>query len=555
MFSALPAVAPAYHLYGDAATDPVQCETRRLVSVLEEIPDHPAAAEIRAALARRGVIVPVRRGQLALALAGSTTHYDALILAQQDDIVAWTPDGFGPPSKRTQKPKRTHVLKANDAREKLAAFAGVSDAYLCPNEFKGWRQRKLLTAMNALYVDIDFHEEGPPPGLDLMKAVAEERQNHLERVGFPGGSSVTYSGRGIHLYWSHGRLPESEFARWTEVQKWLQATLDSDPRATDATRYLRLIGSVHSKTGATVTAERIGPNYDFETLYQRYLAATGRSSVAAAEDETEDEIAGEQEMAEPGLAATGVPLARVFDINVFNARSGRRTTLQSGIYRWFDRVYRDLRLIIEYRGWKGQVPKGHRNTLLYHLAVALSWFTEADVLRDEIMRANLTLIGLSPEDARSNTLSIVRAAHLTQQAQHELRSGTVSSAILKRAEEVQGLQARRARLGEFRYNSSRRQLWKELGTGPHPIIPRELLPQLRAIIPDELWRERQIERQRARDRVAEGRYQFRGNDLRDLQQQRRQLAQLLRSGGYGWDQVGAVLGISAGAARMLGRAS
>lgn len=548
MLSALPVVAPAYHLYGNTEADPIHRETRRLVSVLEQFPNHQESAAIRATLEQRGVIVPVRRGQLALALSDSSTHhYDALIHAQQNDIVAWTPAGFTIPGRRSQRAVRHHVMSANDAREKLGAFEGIPDAFLCPNEFRGWRQRRLLTALNALYVDVDFHDDGQPVALDLMKEVAEARIGHLQHIGFALPSLIVYSGRGFHLYWSHGRLDESELARWTEMQKWLRATLDGDKRATDCTRFLRLIGTVHSKTGTTATADRIGPAYHFDSLYQSYLQATGRDSAEIAETAIEDEIAALRELAEPDLAATDVPLATVFDINAYNARRGRRTTHQSGIYRWFDRVYRDLRLIIEHRGWKGKVPEGSRNTLLLHLAIALSWFTEPDALRDEIMRENADLIGLPPAEAVSSTSSVVNRARQTQKAKRQLYAGMNPDQIVKLAHEAHRKQDKRARLGEFRYGSSRKHLWEQLSD----LIPDDLVPQLRAIIPDDVWIERQRERQSRRDRVAEGRYQFRGDALRELQQERRQLAQVLRASGFGWDQVGATLGISAGAARML----
>lgn len=538
--SALPAVAPAYHLYGDTADDAVHRETRRLVSILEQYPDHPAAGEVRDALSRRGVIVPIRRGQLPLGLSGSSAaHYDALILAQENEIVAWTPQGFGPPTRRTRKPRRTHVLAAAEAREKLAAFAGTSDAFLCPNEFRGWRQRRLLTALNALYCDIDFHDDGVPT-LDWMRAVAEDRIRHLDQLAFPLPSLVVYSGRGFHLYWSHGRLDESELARWTEVQKWLQAALDGDARATDATRYLRLIGSVNSKTGGEVSAERIGPAYEFNALYRRYLAAVGREASSVDND---IELAQWAEMEGDPTAVR----AEVFDIRAFGARRGRRTTLQSGIYRWFDLVYRDVRRIIDHHGWQGAVPEGHRNRLLYHLAVALAWFTEADALEDEITRQNVELIGLPADEASANTASIVRAARASVKAKRQLAAGTGPSVVIQRAQGEQRLQAQRARLGEFRYGASRRQLWRDLG----PLVPDALVPHLRAIIPDDVWLARRRERDRERDRVAEGRYRQHWQEYTEMLSMRRLRAKGLRESGCGWAQIGDILGVSAEAARKL----
>lgn len=538
MFAALPAVAPAYRLFGEVTADPDHRDTLHLVSFLEQFPQDPLAGEVRAALSRQGVVVPERKGQLALALAGSTTeHYDALILAQQNEVIAWTRRGVGPVNRRSKKTKFHHVLRADDARETLASFAGMEEAFLCVNEFKGWRQLRLLTALNALFVDIDFHEaDGSIPSLGIMKAVAEARINHLDRIGFALPSLVVYSGRGVHLYWSHNRVRQGELARWAEMQSWLQQTLDSDPKATDATRLMRLIGTVHGTTGTSVTAERSGPAYEFESLYQRYLVTTGQCKAPDIDALEEDE------------EARGPARAAVHDMAAYRTRVGQRPPVQSGIYGWFQLVYQDLHAIIAHHGWEGRVPEGQRNTLLFHLSVALSWFTSADALADEIARENQTLIGLPKGEAATNTSSVLRAAQATKAAQMDMATGTAPKVVMAKAREAQLRQTRRANVGEFRYGASRKRLWRDLSS----LIPDDLIPSLRAIIPDHVWVERRREREQARNRVAEGRYASRNGDRREMLEQRRNLAFVLRSGGYSWDHVGAVLGVSSEAARKLG---
>ena len=82
-------------------------------------------------------------------------------------------------------------------------------------------------------------------------------------------------------------------------------------------------------------------------------------------------------------------------------------------------------------------------------------------------------------------------------------------------------------------------------------MPPELLPKLRAIIPDETKAEREKERQKARNRVAEGRYQLDRQTYLVGAEQRRETALLLREQGKKWAEIGAVLGVSATAARLL----
>lgn len=54
-----------------------------------------------------------------------------------------------------------------------------------------------------------------------------------------------------------------------------------------------------------------------------------------------------------------------------------------------------------------------------------------------------------------------------------------------------------------------------------------------------------------RDRVAEGRYAIHADELRSHQANRRELARRLRETGASWSEIGAILGVTAAAARML----
>ncbi|MDA8114492.1 MAG: replication protein, partial [Acidithiobacillus sp.] len=79
-----------------------------------------------------------------------------------------------------------------------------------------------------------------------------------------------------------------------------------------------------------------------------------------------------------------------------------------------------------------------------------------------------------------------------------------------------------------------------------PIIPAALLPSLRAIIPDGLATTRGTERQKARNRAAEGRYEtnYTKEGVRAANQEKRAQAQAMRTGGASFRQIAEQIGVS-----------
>lgn len=534
----LPVVAPVYSTFGVTADDHgSRGAILRMVSLLEREPDHPAAPAAREELLKHGVVVPKRRGQLALSFSSSVSHYDALISDQQDDLLVRTPDGHGNikeggRGKDRHALKKWHKLSPGNAREQMEGLTGATNAFLCPAEFKNWRRRSLLTAMNALYVDIDFHDDDTPPTMGTLQRIAGERVRVIDDTGFPIPTNIHYTGRGFHLYWAHTRLPERSVARWTEVEQWLANTLSGDTNAMDACRLLRVVGTVHGAVGREVTAERIGPSYDFEYLYQQFRLALGHGEVL---DEIDDD--GDAAIELEDAQEDERPSAVVRDLGAQRARAGvasvrhghMRAPYQRSIWSWWDLVYRDIRKIIEFHQWQGNVPEGYRNLLLHHLAVALSWFsTSPDALANEIAAENAAMIGLAPEEAEQQTAHVIKRARATQIAQAHAAEG-----------------------GDFRYRMKRNTLWNKLGK----LIPAELIPQMRCIIPDDVWQERRRERERNRSRLitpdGRGRYLMTGAARSDLAQERRDAAHLMRAIGIGWGEIANHLGITAQYAREL----
>lgn len=363
-------------------------------------------------------------------------HRAALVPDQRSAMIAWC---------KGQKPAWPKVPSdAHKAvQDQLSKWVDQPDTFITPNEFNGWRLIKLLDRINALYVDIDMHDAS---GDVDMQRMAWDAVAALERAHAPLPNVIVYTGRGIHLYWTLSEaLPAAALPRWQACQRTLVKLLNGDPQSADATRVLRMIGTTNTKANNwRVTAEIVVP--------QRYTF-----------DELADEI---------------LPFTRaeIRDISAARARKkaekGPRKASGTIFDRWHH-VYADLHRILEWH-WFGGVDEGHRNTMLFHLANALSWFTRHDALENEIGAVARTQIpSLSSREVRDYTGPIVKRAKAAAEGQWLEYGG---------------------RQVDPRYRYRRETLYRELA----PLIPTELLTDMRAIIPDDLAQQRKHERDQAR---------------------------------------------------------
>ena len=98
----------------------------------------------------------------------------------------------------------------------------------------------------------------------------------LHDEGIPAASLIVSSGRGLYLKWLFETpIPQSALPRWNAVQRELVERLQgfgADPMAKDASRVLRLVQTVHAKTGDVVRvlhveeAEGEPKRYGFDRL-------------------------------------------------------------------------------------------------------------------------------------------------------------------------------------------------------------------------------------------------------------------------------------------------
>lgn len=363
-------------------------------------------------------------------------HRAALAPDQRSAMIAWC---------KGQQPAWPKITSdAHKAvQDQLSKWVNQPDTFITPNEFNGWRLIKLLSRINALYVDIDMHDT---EGAVDMQRMAWDAVAALERAHAPLPNVIVYTGRGIHLYWTlDTALPAAALPRWQACQRELVKLLGGDPQSADATRVLRMIGTTNSKADNwRVSAEVVVP--------QRY---------------------GFDELADAILPFTR---AEIRDISAARARKKIEKGARKASGTIFDRwhlVYQDLHRILEHH-WFGGVPEGHRNNMRFHLSNALSWFTRHEALENEISAVARTQIpSLTSREVREYTGPIVKRAQDAAQGHFREYGG---------------------RAVDPRYRFRRQTLYDALS----PLIPAELLPDMRAIIPDDLAQQRKNERDKAR---------------------------------------------------------
>lgn len=357
-------------------------------------------------------------------------HNKKLSEKKPGTIIAWTPK---------DENKKWHTFTNDNASKIIPLFVDELDVYITPNEFYGWRKISNLHSLQAFYVDIDCHDIDYSNEEDLLRipSLVSTTLDNLERAKIPDPNCIVYSGRGIHLYWLLEPTHPNALPRWQACQKRLVDVCKADRQSADATRVLRLVGSINSKANVKVRAEqRHNQVFKFDWLHDQIMPLARQE------------------------------LAEIRDIRALRASKGLKPVKThspiGSIYVRWHLVYQDLLLIIEAQvklNSKGNgLPQGMRDLLIFHLANALSWFTVSDALDHEvadcIRRFTPTL---SLQEALGYCSSVINRARKTQLEGHE-----------------------------HRYRYKRETLYEQL----KDLIPEDLQPRLRAIIPNALAKER-----------------------------------------------------------------
>jgi len=168
---------------------------------------------------------------------------------------------------------------------------------------------------------------------------------------------------------------------------------------------------------------------------------------------------------------------------------------------------------------RGGVGEGSRDKLLFLLGTALSWFTRADSLRDEINRVAQTYTpSLTPAEVTTYTRPILHRAIQAAEGRTVAFNG----------------QERDAR---YAFKTDTLREW--LGD----LITPELETRLRVLLPADKLAEREKTRQKSRNRAQEGRYKQTRAAYLAKSQDRRSEALKLREQGLSVRAIAAQLGM------------
>ncbi|WP_299666755.1 hypothetical protein [uncultured Ruegeria sp.] len=255
-------------------------------------------------------------------------------------------------------------------------------SFISLNRFNGRRRNSSLASLNALYVDLDFHND---PG---WRAEGEENvqaavAGHLLMRGVSEPSFYFRTGRGLAAIWMIHSMPLAALSRW---QAAIRALLDlltpfgSDRACTDPARVLRIPGTRNEKSGRVVRVS--GGNsqrQDFDVLADQIFAAVGRptrSELTERRKQRQDRVSGSQTMPR-GLTQA----------------------------ERFEQILKDLETFREYHG--GVIPVGHRNTWLHFYATCLTHQSDPKGVKGRIQRVADTA---TPGLCRKETNAIIKQA-------------------------------------------------------------------------------------------------------------------------------------------------
>lgn len=187
------------------------------------------------------------------------------------------------------KAKRQSSHRLTDMPTVLRLVDKRRDSWLSQAEFMAPNRRVVnLARIGLLFSDLDTYNcewsAGKTPD-QLAQAVLYGCAD----AGIPEPSMLIYSGRGIQAKWLlDGPLPRQALPRWNACQKQLVTSLKqwgADPAARDASRVLRLVDTVNTKSGAVCHvihinegADGLPKRYDFENLCE-WILPIGRSDI------------------------------------------------------------------------------------------------------------------------------------------------------------------------------------------------------------------------------------------------------------------------------------
>lgn len=145
------------------------------------------------------------------------------------------------------------------------------NVYITPNTFyKPYRRIECIKELNCLFIDLDYYKTGKTRAQVLM----DLEKNYFNQE-VPTPNYVIDSGRGMYLIWLINAVPSMALPLWKAIQEHFCRVLKdfgADRQALDATRILRVPGSINSKSNTRVSIlDEYNYVYDLREIQNEYL--------------------------------------------------------------------------------------------------------------------------------------------------------------------------------------------------------------------------------------------------------------------------------------------
>ncbi len=165
--------------------------------------------------------------------------------------------------------------------EVLSAIDPRLNSYITQSEFTQPNRRIVnLWRLGVIWLDMDTYKTEWGAGRSLEQQTRDLLWILADK-GYPEPSLVMSSGRGLYLKWFHEGLPRAALPRWNAVMREItqeMAEWGSDAAAKDASRVLRVLGTVNTRSGESARLLHITPGadglpirYDFDYLSEHFL--------------------------------------------------------------------------------------------------------------------------------------------------------------------------------------------------------------------------------------------------------------------------------------------
>lgn len=183
---------------------------------------------------------------------------------------------------RGEKRQSSHRLA--DMPKVLDLLDKKRDTWMSQAEFIRPNRRVVnLLRLGLLFADLDTYRVPALAGR-TPEALAASVLYFCGEEGLPSPSVLIYSGRGIQAKWLlDGTIPRQALPRWNACQRYLVdrlAHVGADPMAKDASRVLRTVETVNSKSGEICRVVHVQSGadgkpvrYNFEYLAEALLPA------------------------------------------------------------------------------------------------------------------------------------------------------------------------------------------------------------------------------------------------------------------------------------------